>query len=382
MRTGRYRSSPLVATTLALILVGAPGAAAAQSWNVSEELHVGPPELEFGALTDVALDSAGRLWIADGMAGELYVSEGGPVRRVATAGGGPGELRPGAIELVVLPGDTVLVIEPQTRRMHRFSADGVYSGTISFSGEEEMTGGWRLLPGGGLAARVYPATVIRPGESPPANGDPVRAFTFDGRAGAVLSALPPTESFRMGAGSMPIITLLAPQPLWDVDALGRVLIASTHAYEVRAHTPSAAPVLVVREAVAGRRIGGDLQAAARELLRETLAQRRTPPAVMERMVADARMADEGPVLGGIMAGPAGTVWLQEAAATGDDLLDLERPGGSAWRIYDAQGKAVGTATFPRGVRPVEWRGDRLAAIARDELGRTWAVVLRVEVPAH
>lgn len=377
----RHRFRPPSAAALAAGLTLA-GAAAAQvpEWRITPEMRVGSPDVEFGGITDVALDGAGRLWIVDGMVGELHVATPRGVRRVATQGRGPGELSAGALELVVLPGDTVLVIDPQSRRLDRFAPDGSYVRSASLSGEDGMTGGWRSLPGGGLAARVYPGTVVRPGaQQPPSQGDPVRAFDGTGVAGDVLAMLPPTESFRMGAGPLPVLTLLAPQPLWDVDAGGRIFVASTHRYEVTAHDGDARRTLVTRP-MDVRGVRGDVAEAARVLLRETLSQRRTPAAVADRMVAAAEVAEEAPVIGGVMAGPDGTVWVQDAAHTGEQLLDLQRPGGPSWHIFDAQGRTAGTATLDVGVQPVEWRGSRLAAIARDSLGRTAAVVLRVDPP--
>jgi hypothetical protein len=358
-----------------------PAGAQLPQWVVSLDRRTGPPVAEFGVVSDAALDGAGRMWIADGMSGELHVAHEGRVRRVAARGPGPGELTPGAIEVVVLPGDTVLVIEPQTRRLHRFAPDGAFVSTTTITGEAGMTGGWRLLPDGRLAARLYPSTVTRSVGQPAAtSGDPVRAFDRGGRAGDTLAMLPPTESIRASAGPMPIITLLAPQPLWDVDERGRVLVASTHAYAVHAHAPDGTSTTIVSQNVSGGGIGAEIEAAARALLRETLAQRRTPPAVADEMVRAASVAEGGPVIGGILAGPGGTVWVQQAASTGGELLDLQRPGGRSWRVHDAQGKPVGMAMMPAGVQPIEWRGALLIGIAQDDLGRTSAVVLRVVAP--
>lgn len=361
-----------------VLLLAGPARAQPVTWTVIEERRIGPPAAEFASVTDVALDGAGRVWIADGMAGELHVAEAdGSLRRVAGAGRGPGELSPGALELVVVDGDTVLVIEPHTRRMHRFGPEGVYVTTTTMTGEAGMTGGWRRLPDGRLAARVYPATVRLPEAQPAESGAPVRAFDTWGRAAEVLAMLPPTESLRMGTGPLPIITLLAPQPLWAVDERGGVLVASTHAYEVRLHGEGAAPDVVVRRDVSRNPVSDDVEVAARALLRESLAQRRTPPPVADRMVADALVAEEAPVMGGLMAGPDGTIWVGEPAESGEALVDLQQPVGRAWRVYDRHGEGAGRAVLPEGFQPLEWRGERLTGIARDALGRSAAVVLHI-----
>jgi hypothetical protein len=180
----------------------------------------------------------------------------------------------------------------------------------------------------------------------------------------------------MGDGPMPIITLLAPQPLWDTDERGRVLVASTHAYEVRAHAGGGAPQTVIAREVDGGRVASDIEAAARELLRDALLARRTPAQIVDQMVAAAGVSERAPVIGGLLAGPDGTIWVREAATTAAELVDIEQPGGRTWRIHDAQGRAIATATLPAGFRPLEWRGNSLVGIARDALDQTSAVVLR------
>ena len=84
------------AQLIVMALTCAPAHAFAQTWGFAEQIRIGPPVHEFGSITDVALDAAGRLWIVDGMVGELFVADGAEARRVATPGEGPGELSPGA----------------------------------------------------------------------------------------------------------------------------------------------------------------------------------------------------------------------------------------------------------------------------------------------
>lgn len=368
---------PLIASGALLASSAAPASAQTPQWHVVDERRIGPPSAEFTSITDVALDESGRLWIADGMAGELFLEDAGQLRRVARSGQGPGELTPGPIEIVRLPGDTILVVEPQTWRLHRFTADGAFARSSRITGEAGMTGQWHRVPGGGLAARIYPASVGGPTASP-GEGDPLRAFDLEGQAGDTLAMLPPTESFRMGEGPLPIITLLAPQPVWSIDAGGRVLVGSTHAYEVRAVGPDGSAATVVSERLDPKPVGRDLERRARELLRETLMVRGTPPPVVEQMVETAAVAERAPVLGGLLAGPDRTVWLQRAASDGAELVDLERPGASSWQVHDERGARIATVNLSNGLRVLGWSGDRLIGIARNELDETSAVVLRVE----
>ncbi|MEX2531834.1 MAG: MotA/TolQ/ExbB proton channel family protein [Gemmatimonadota bacterium] len=367
----------LVASGAVPLLTTNPVSAQPPQWHVFEERRVGPPSAEFASITDVALDDSGRLWIVDGMAGEVFLDEAGKLRRVARSGQGPGELTPGAVEIVRLPGDTMLVVEPQSWRLHRFAPDGAFVRSSRIAGETGMTGQWHYVSGGGLAARIYPASVGGPSVSP-AGGDPVRTFDLEGRAGDILAMLPPTESFRMGAGPLPILTLLAPQPVWSIDIEGQILIGSTHAYEVRAVAPDGTASTVVEEPLDAKPVGREMEGRARELLRESLMERRTPPPVVEQMVEAAGVSEHAPVLGGVLAGPDRTVWVQLAASTSEELVDLERPGSPSWRVYDESGGRIANVTLPKGVRVLGWSGERLVGITLGELGEPSAVVLRLE----
>lgn len=374
-----YRPA-LSVLTLALLpgVVAASGATAqTREVRLAEIERIGPPAVEFARISDVAADGSGGVWVADGMAGELYLRKGGDLRRIAGPGEGPGELRPGATELVVLPGDTVLAVEPHARRWSVFGPSGQFVETVVLDGLNALARGWRLGADGHVLARVHEQTALMPGAPPPTTGDPIVAFDRRGRRIRTLATLPISETFRMGPNGVPAITLLAAEPVWDADRSGRVITANTARYRVEVHGPDGTRTLVERE-VEGRVIDDDVEARARELLRETLAGRRMPPPVMDQLVSTAALSPRMPVLGAVMAGPDGTVWIQDPAASADELVDLELPGGRTWRIHDREGRLVGTATVPEGFRAMQVEGRTLAGIAFDALGQTAAVVLRVE----
>jgi hypothetical protein len=75
------------------------------------------------------------------------------------------------------------------------------------------------------------------------------------------------------------------------------------------------------------------------------------------------------------------LWLQEGVRRADELVHLERPGGRGWRIYDISGRQLARAELPAGFTAVEWRGDRLIGVVRDELGQQWVVVLQLRTSA-
>lgn len=239
--------------TLAAALL-LPAAVHAQTQLQVEELvHVGPPAAEFAALTDVALTSAGALWIDDGMAGEVHLWVNGLLRQVSGTGDGPGEVRTGALELVAVGGDTVMVVEPGRARISVFAPGGAFVRALALEQVQGLTSGWRHV-GGRLYARVNRQTMVQPGAGAPEGGDPVVVYDLGGRRVRDAAELPQSGGVRMGAGGRPTIELLASEPVWDVDESGRVLVARTDAYEVRSEAPEGGGGVVVRKeatAVAG-----------------------------------------------------------------------------------------------------------------------------------
>jgi hypothetical protein len=377
------QSAGRVAATVATVIAFAATAAemaAAQTATIrlTEVARVGPPVNEFARVSDVAADGAGGVWIADGMAGELYLHRNGATRRVAGPGQGPGELTAGAIELVVLPGDSVLVIEPHARRWSVFAPSGAFVETVVLEGLNALARVWRPGADGTVLARVHEQTMMMPGAPPPTGGDPIVAFDRNGRRVATLATLSISETFRAGQGGMPAITLLAAEPVWDADASGRLLLANTAAYAVDARAGTGPATPLIRRDTQGGTVPRSVEAKARELLRETLAGRRMPPQVMDQLVGSAAIASRMPVLGAVLTGPRGSVWVLDAARDADELVDLELPGGGSWRVYDPAGRPIGTATTPAGFRAVGFDGALLSGIMFDELGSTSALVLRVE----
>ena len=362
--------------TAAMVVLPATASSQGADLRLAEATRVGPPTHEFGAISDVALDATGSLWIADGMSGEVHVVINGVLSRVAGPGQGPGELTPGPLELVVMPGDTILVVEPHAARLSHFAPGGAFIRTVRLASVEGLTSDWRQGADGELLAQVNVQTLRRPGVSPQEGGNPIVAFNAEGERLRSVATLSAGESFRMGPAGVPAITLLGAQPVWTVDSDGRVLTARTDSFRVAAVAGDGSAVTLVNDGVDSQPINGELEQKARELLRETMSARRMPPQAVEQLVGAAGVAERAPVLGGLLAGPDGSVWVREGARTAADLIDLEQPGGRTWRIFSRTGQPRGSITLPSGFKPVEWRGDQLAGIVVDDVGRTSAVVLQ------
>jgi hypothetical protein len=95
-------------------------------------------------------------------------------------------------------------------------------------------------------------------------------------------------------------------------------------------------------------------------------------------------ADYFPAIGNLLAGPNGTLWVQQALSPEEltklgDLNALQNNefGSALWDVYDSAGALLGELRMPEHFTPLRWIDDRLAGIGSDDSGLQRAVLLRV-----
>jgi len=81
-----------------------------------------------------------------------------------------------------------------------------------------------------------------------------------------------------------------------------------------------------------------------------------------------------PPLETIVAGPAGTTWVQHVQAPSDlpdkeyDPLDATMDEGSPdWSVFDREGRYLGVVRMPDRFKPMVFRGDKIYGVWRDDL---------------
>jgi hypothetical protein len=133
----------------------------ASAWRLEEDLRIGAVEGAgpdvFGEITDVAVDTYGRIYVLDRQAGEVRVfgPDGTYVRTIGRKGEGPGEFRD-PIGLDWDPEGRLWVCDPGNGRYTAFDTAGAYAGL-----RRREIGGYTLPWPGGFdeRGRLYDATV-------------------------------------------------------------------------------------------------------------------------------------------------------------------------------------------------------------------------------
>ena len=102
-----------------------------EGWTLVEEARIGSADAEgpelFGRVVDVAVDGAGKMWVADAQAQEIrvFAADGRHVRTVGRKGGGPGEFEQmGGLE--VGPDGRLWVYDPGNMRFSVFDTAGTF----------------------------------------------------------------------------------------------------------------------------------------------------------------------------------------------------------------------------------------------------------------
>ena len=61
----------------------------------------------------------------------------------------------------------------------------------------------------------------------------------------------------------------------------------------------------------------------------------------------------------------------------DETFDIQDLGSPEWGVFDAEGRYLGSVTFPGKFQPIRSMGDRFYGVARDEMDVQSLKVFRV-----
>ena len=348
---------------------------AAEAWTPLEDLVISDhatPGLEFGEIIDVDVDSRGRILALDAMAKAYHVfgPDGAHLFTVGKPGGGPGELAD-PFQLLVLPGDSVLVPDLGNARASVFGPDGSLARTFPVDFLDLAARRWGVAHDGSVVARRASSAadvLVRLGPS-----------------GEVLDTVAHLDSPALQSGEAadrPV--LLAPIPVWTALPAGGVALGHSHNYRITVSDPAGAGRLVFTLPVSPAAFTDSHRDVIRAGLRAILAEQGMPAEFADQMLAGVSFWDELPVIADLLPGPDGTHWVQRAAAPQAmrfDRLNVYRTDGfrgDAWDVFDADGRYLGQVRFPSGVRLFRIRDGLLYGIRLDELDVPSIVRFRLE----
>lgn len=355
----------------------APAWADGEGWTLSAEpalrigVAEGDPAHQFGAVAGAVRLADGGIAVADRQSGEVryYDAAGRHVRTVGRKGQGPGEFA--RIGWLRTAGDSLVVGDPGSSRVTVLAPGG---GVVRTTSMADDTSGRRPrplapLPGGAVLAMLGSAF------------DPVRAasgardtVTYlrqpgDGGAPVALGRFPGTERLvRLGENSIDVMDV----PFGRRD---HVAVHGDGFYYGSADAPEVGRYGADGRLVRLQRWGGaprEVTPADVERYRERAVAAASPAARpgVERGLADLPFPKAMPAYAGILADPAGHLWVREYTP--------EEDAPARWSVFDPGGRLLGTLETPARFRVTDVGDDYVLGVWRDELDVEQVHLYRLE----
>lgn len=338
----------------------------------------GAPEYTFGRLVSIAVGPDDRIYAFDRQAAavRVYDASGTHLESWGRSGQGPGELQSPDAGLAVLPDGRIVVRDRGNARLQLYSPSG------------DAAGSWPVITGQYINRRAFGTvgdTLVNPDVVNPA--DPLPEWRLGlvriGPDGTVLDTLAiPVEGptvpqlvARNGGNMSEAEVPFAPGPHWAWHPDGYVVHGNGDAYRIHLDRPGG-PLRIERNVEA---LPVSREERAQEELRVTNGMRWLDPTW--RWTSPG-IPDRKPFFRGLEVGLDGRLWVLRHGPTyemDDPDYDADDPFDTEIRLhqevvadaFDGSGVFLGPAVLPRGIDarvPPVFRGDRMWAVIRDDLG--------------
>lgn len=328
----------------------------------ASEVAASDSAVELSMVGPLAVGADGGIYLADGQDRIVALNAAGELRRVVGRGGqGPGEFA-FINDVHVLPGDSLLVVDPVQSRISVFRPHSSDLDHTRALGQEP----------GELVVQVSPAADGRLlTHSMRAHGPDVETRSRDDvvrtqdRAGATrpVLALSPNEVLQMKLqGAMGyFMPGIAPRRIVRLHQ-GRVYTAWTDSSTVRVFDADGRQVTAITPAglPARRPISDREYDSVAAGFGDAALARRARPLVQERWRT-------WPLIEDLLVDDRGGVWIKPA-----------RQMGNRWLHHDPGGRFVGPLELPAGTMPRVIAGGRVYCVVKDELDVPRVVVYALE----
>lgn len=354
------------------------------AWTVEEVLSVGSiegaPAYQFGQIVGVDVDTNGNVYVADQQAQEVRVFDAGGayLRTIGRPGSGPGELGLGIAGVFVVNGE-VVVPDLGNQRVARFTPDGEPIGTERLDFAVGVPIRWDVSGGGRLVVQKRGLNIADSTAAP--RGDPILTLAAVGEEPDTVAVLPPGQSVQFTGGRAQI-RQFEPEPIWDASPDGRLLTAMNSAWRLEIWGADGRLTRVVTRPSERKPVTERDKQVFRSAIGDAIRQQGAPPEAVETFLQQIQFADHFPAFVSLALGPAGSVWVQHFRS-GDELagegetFDVQDLGSTEWGVFDADGRYLGSVTFPGKYQPIRSMDDRFYGVARDELDVQSLKVYRV-----
>ncbi|HSA54704.1 MAG TPA: 6-bladed beta-propeller [Gemmatimonadaceae bacterium] len=353
-------------------------------WSATIDLTIGADTggemFQFGRIGDLAVLPSGDIAVIDQLAGQVRVFDrrGAFLRTIGRPGRGPGELSRSTNAVLPVAGDSLLLPDPDERRITVFAPDGT-AGRVILVPPQPRSQSWARTAGGRLLMR---GLRISRGESGFEFHDALIALAPDGAVADTLLEFDYAKSDLGGPGRLRV-PLIVNSPSWALLADGRVAWTALDRNYVMVHDSSGRPVRRITHVQwAARPITPDDKAAMVELMRAKLRMIGGDPSFADSPQTEAPPAF--PAITAVKAGPDGTIWVQRMGSVATiDPMAINAPdraeffGGDTWDVLDGDGRWLGTIELPGRFRIMRITDDAIYGAARDDDGVERVLRLRL-----
>jgi hypothetical protein len=355
--------------------------------QIADELTIGnaegDPNYQFGAIAGIDVGSDGTIFVLDQQSRTVraYDGQGQYLRTMGGPGSGPGELSPATIGLIVLR-DTVLVPDMGQQRMTRYTSAGDVIGSFPIPFTEGLAVRWLERNDGRL---VQQSRIMSfPGQPQVEPKDLLLVREADGTIIDTLLTLPAGKTFTATESSMSL-KFFESEPVWTLQEDGSLWYAMNSDYSIQGHAADGTLKRIVRRAFERKPVTDEDKTAWLTMLKELMTTNGAPPQAVDQMMAMTSFAPNYPAFANLMAGPEGTLWVQqiitaeEAKAAGGSF-NIQDMGSAMWDVFAADGRYLGAVKLPNRFAPVRVLGDQIYGVWRDDLDVQHVKRIRVTIP--
>lgn len=331
-----------------------------QAWRIEEELRIGTatgegPEV-FGRITAVAVDSLGRIWVADGRAHEIRIfdRQGRHVRSFGREGEGPGEFADIAALLVV--GDRRIVsVDLANNRYSVFDTTGTFLRDHPRPGFPLAANPWR----GALTASGH---LVDAGDFTRPDGIPSSLVVLDSLFRTRRTV--PFPRYRAGDEHY------GPELVWRVGPTETLWFGTANRYRIYARRVGGDTIRIVERAVEPE------PRSEEEIASEVSRVNQRIHALTDGDgggVTAEDFAEVEPLYRSFWLDDAGRLWVARGGYDDPPVREID--------VFGPQGRYLGPVRSDVGLRPRQaapaLRGQRIWAVTEDTLDVEYVVRGRI-----
>ena len=339
-------------------------------WREGDEWRVSPdPDVSVGTFEGDAVYelfqvqgavrlSDGTILVLNAGTNELrsYNAAGRYLWSVGGEGEGPGEFR-NPSDIYVLGSDTIMVWDPQLRRMSVFHRDGAYVRSFSIRGPENSYRASALFEDRTLLATT--STVFSPASEPGAQRDTSLyvLFNLDGDSLTHLGTFPGTDQFvRTAGGGMAVISLVFGRTSHLATRATSLYVGTNDAYAIDEYDRDGRLVRSIQRDVEPIPVTDEMLAAEVESRLEQMREQFR--AVFGPLYDEMPKAPSLPYYSAIHVDPDGYIWVERFTSMSAPVFE--------WTVFNSAGRMLGQVTFPDGLDVYEIGRDYVLGRWRDE----------------